>query len=207
MIYSFDRSEAIAPTTAPAITQPIWKTSLPSPNARLHRGVSPGLSNHLATHFLLISGTLIYSLVVPKNDEEPHFVKMTELDEPITTSHVIGFEKAFVHWDGVASHLSFSWGDREIGSINPWLPDSCVEAISDGYPVARNPSLRPQFDEETGRIVHASRDTVHVVDTALIYMPCADATHHPKQRRFPRRPFTTKPSPYLVLPPPPLLMA
>lgn len=102
---------------------------------------------------------------------QPHFVKMMDLDEPITTSHGIGFERTFVHWDGVASHLSFSWGNREIGNVDSWLPDSCVEAVSDGHPVMRNPSLRPQFDEETGRIVHASRDTVQVVDAALIYMP------------------------------------
>lgn len=202
-MYSFDGSEAIAPTTAPAITQPIWKTSLSFANAGLHLGVSPGLSNQLATHLILISGNLIYSIVMPKDEEEPHLVKMMELDEPITSSHVVGFEKAFVLWDGVASHLSFSWGDREIGSVDPWLPDSCVEAISNGYPVVRNLSLRPQFDEETGRIVQAS----DVIDTALIYTPCGDVTHCPKNRRFPRRPFTAIPSPYWVLPLPPLLMA
>lgn len=188
MMYSFKGSMAIAPTTAPAITQPIWQTSLPHAKLDLRLGVSPGLSNQLATHFILISGNLVYSLVIPKDEEEPHLVKMMELKESITSSHVVGFEKAFIQWDGIASHLSFTWGDREIGSVDPWLPDSCVESISDGYPVTRNSSLRPRFDEETGRIVQVSesRQTIQVIDTALIYMSRSDATHRPKNRRAPR---------------------
>jgi hypothetical protein len=171
MVYSFaivQRMDSAPPTYTSEITQPLW--SLPLIDTRTNRGnLSQGLSNALTTHFFLATKDAILSLVVPiSNNQPPRLIKMTELDRPRGATSVIGFGKAFLQYpDKTVSRMSFAWGTREVGSIEPWPPGSSIRAISYDYPTTCDGARLPKFDEETGRIVQDSWDGVWVIDSTL----------------------------------------
>lgn len=173
-----DRAEAIDPT--PGFTQPEWSLSIPFAKIRTLRAgfygdVSQGLYQPLVTHFILASGNLIQNLIVPNNEaEEVRFVELVGVDTRIPLVCVMVLEKAFLHYqDGSVSRLTFSWDDWEIGNADPWPLRSCVRATSKGYPATYDRNRLPKLDEETGRVIQASRDSILITDTALIYLPRA----------------------------------
>jgi hypothetical protein len=98
MIYSFvsvGGVEVTAPTVAPHVTEPLWK--LPFAGTRTDRGaLSEGLSNEIATYFV-VKAKNIHGLIVPHNRHQvPHFRQLMEFDSPKDPTCAIGFEKAFM---------------------------------------------------------------------------------------------------------------
>jgi hypothetical protein len=174
MIYSFviiEGVEATAPAIHPAPTQPLW--SIPLAGTHTESGsLSQGLSNGRGTHFILTTMDRILNVIVPNSEvQPPRLIEMMEYHRQERSTSVVGFEKAFIqHRDDSISRLSFSWDDREDGSVNPWLGGSCAHVMSKDYPTTHHGAYPPRFDEGTGRIVQNLNDGLWVIDTALLYL-------------------------------------
>jgi hypothetical protein len=180
MIFGFTIVEGVE-TTAPdlntlEITLPLW--SSPLAGVRTDRGaLSVGLTNEHVTHFTLTAMDQILHIIVPNSDDQPRLIKMMDFDRQAIPTYVVGFGKAFFqHRDRSVSRLSFAWDEREIGSIDPWLPSSCVCVVSKDYPTTCNGARLPKFDEESGRIVQDSMEGIQIFDTALLYWADPNST-------------------------------
>jgi hypothetical protein len=162
-------AEITPPTMAPHITEPLWKLPLAGTRT-LHGGLSQGLSNGVATYFI-VKAEALFEVAIPHDERQvPSVRQLTVLEQPKDLTYAIGFEKAFIqHSDRSITRLSYSWGTRE-GDKDECHVSSCIPVISGDYPTTPNGARLPKLDEETGRIVQDFREGILVIDTAILYM-------------------------------------
>ena len=170
MIYNFDTVEGMdttAPTLTSDVTEPLWK--MPFPEARTNRGgLSEGISDEIASYFVVKAKTL-YSLLVPHDvDQAPRFREHARLDRIAMSTCAIGFQKAFLqHSDRSITRLSFSGKLQQSEDIVACLSFHVVTFRD--YPTVSGGIPLPQLDEETGRIVQDLKNRVIIIDTASLY--------------------------------------
>lgn len=168
MIYSIvisEHTEIVSPAMNQLATEPLWKLSFDG--SKIHHGaLSDGLSDTLATYFIVTTDNNMFTLAIPhSNNGPPRLSILTSFDEPEPLKFVPGFEKAFAQNDqGQVTRLSYSW-NREAGNAHasPVTLSTCV--VSRGYPCDR--PQRPMLDEEVGRIIQGLDGKILIVDTAL----------------------------------------
>ena len=169
MIYSFDTVEGMdttAPTLTSDVTEPLWK--MPFPEARTNRGgLSEGISDEIASYFVVKAKTL-YNLLIPHDDDQaPRFREFVRFERTAMSTCAIGFQKAFLqHSDRSITRLSFSGKVPQSEDVVACL-SSHVVAFRD-YPTVPGFPL-PKLDEETGRIVQNLKNGVIIIDTASLY--------------------------------------
>jgi len=174
MIYNLNivEMEVHPPAGAPNITEPLWKLPFAA-GPRFCGDLSQGFSNETATYFV-VKAKHFYRLVIPHNEHQtPHLSPLMdgEVDSERDLAHAIGFQKAFgTKMDQSAIRLSFPWelGAAEEG-MGPSLAKNWGRAVAWDHPTECVGALRPQLDEETGRIVQDLNHGFLVVDTALVY--------------------------------------
>ena len=170
MIYSFNTikgTDITAPTLTSHVTKPLWK--IPFPGTRTDRGgLSEGISDEIASYFIVKAKTL-YSLLVPHDiHQTPRFREFARFDRTAMSTCAIGFQKAFLqHSDLSISRLSFSGKPQDLDGIVAY-PSSHVVTSRD-CPTIPSGTQLPKIDEETGRIVQELKDSLMIIDTAILY--------------------------------------
>ena len=170
MIYSFKTVEGMdttAPTLTSDVTEPLWK--IPFPEARTNRsGLSEGISDEIASYFVVKAKTL-YNLLIPHDDDQsPRFREFARFECTAMSTGAIGFQKAFFqHSDLSITRLSFSGKPQDPEDIVA-CRSSHIVTFRD-YPTVPGGILLPKLDEETGRIVQELKNGVIIIDTASLY--------------------------------------
>lgn len=162
-----EQPHSAAPRFIEPFTEPLWK--LPFDGSRIYHGaLSDGLSDGVATYFIVSTGDHICRLAIAhESSEAPRLATLMSFD---TTSvflpHLdVGFGKAFIqHKKGVA-RLGYSW-NREIGDVDASTSSLQTSVVLPDYPTKYLDTRLAVFDEETGRIVQEA-GVIIIVDTAL----------------------------------------
>lgn len=151
---------------APHITEPLWK--IPFNGDMIARGaLTAGISDALATHFIVCTDTQIHHLTIPHlSNEAPRLSVLANLDKPYPQMMAIGFEKALIHYRQNQG-IRLSWGH---GVDTPVCrPDLATYASLEKDGPSFSPSFVPSLDEETGCTVQEWQHQIMVVDSTLLY--------------------------------------
>lgn len=169
-VYTFTTIEGVevaTPIDVPRITQPVWKMPFDG-EAVMNGGMSDGVSDEHATHFIISTNRQIYNLAIPHTDDAPRLSVLMDFDRPDILMMSLGFERAFSqHLGGQLTRLDCSWNRGVNFEVIPTNSTVCV--FSEDKFATYNGPHPLELDEETGRVVQSSRNSIIIFDTAVLY--------------------------------------
>lgn len=128
--------------------------------------ISDGFSDMSATYFIASTVSWIYGLTIShRSDEVPRLSALMAIDTPRNSVFALTFGKAFIQDNsGSVMRLGYSWA-CEASDVKP--PASLSRVILQEYPTTHKLTRQPLLDEETGRIIERSKQSILIVDTAM----------------------------------------